>query len=85
MTDDSLKVLSQYTKAHLEELEVSDLKQVTDVGVAALGRISALKHLRLSNMPGVYAEEAVLQKLREKLPNCVIEWPPFTDDSQKKE
>ena len=75
LIDESMFVLVSVTKDQLEELELSDNGNITDNGVKVIGKMEKLTSLRLENLPGVEDPDAVMKRLRERLPaNCSIEW-----------
>ncbi|TRY70798.1 hypothetical protein TCAL_05927 [Tigriopus californicus] len=81
--DYALALLASICHDRLESLEVSDNGTVTDEGVSSLRKLKKLRHLSLDNLGNVDNPERVLQRLREELPSCHIEWPPFTGQSDQ--
>lgn len=70
LQDADLEALTRQTQ--LEKLEIHYADQITDDGIEHLPSLSNLTELKISNCPGV--SEQAIDKLRQHLPNCQIEF-----------
>ena len=61
---------------------MSDLGSVTDEGVAAVRKFEGLKKLKLGTMLAVKSPEKVLEEIQKDLKSCLIEWPPYTGETE---
>jgi hypothetical protein len=82
INDKSLKYLSATCSHQLVWLEVVDCPSVTDEGLESLKRISSLKMLHIGNLKYVKDPLKVISTLKEAMPNCIIKYPPHTDNSE---
>ena len=76
--DKSIKSLSVVTHDKLQWLEIINCHQITDEGLLCIKDMSGLRRLKLEDLKSVKNAELVLKELHTALPNCVIEYPPFT-------
>ncbi|EAT39393.1 AAEL008790-PA [Aedes aegypti] len=60
----------------LEELEVSNCKNVTDFGLLSLKDLKKLKQLSTHNLPYVKNLQKVEEELKKSLPNCSMDLKP---------
>ncbi|XP_062716679.1 ATP synthase subunit s, mitochondrial-like [Aedes albopictus] len=60
----------------LEELEVSNCKNITDFGLLTLRDLKKLKQLSTHNLPYVKNLQKVEEELRKSLPNCNLDLKP---------
>ena len=82
INDKSLKYLSATCAHQLVWLEVVDCHSVTDEGLQSLKRMSSLKTLHIENLKYVKDPLKVISTLKETMPNCIINYPPYTDNSE---
>lgn len=75
LEDEALAKL-QFVADTLEELEVSNCKNITDHGLLHLRHLKKLKQLSTHNLPYVKNLPKVEQQLKESLPNCNMDLKP---------
>ena len=78
LTDDSMEMLAHATKDKLRWLHVARNGNISDRGIQQLGRMKKLEYLKLETLQEMKNPRNVLQELESKLPNCQIEFPPYT-------
>jgi len=83
--DDSIGYLCSYTRDKLEWLKIERCNNVTDEGLHHLRVMKKLKYLGLDTLHGVDKQEKMLAELKVALPNCHIEYPPYTTPTPTKE
>ena len=82
INDKSLKYLAATCSHQLVWLEVVDCPSVTDEGLESLKRMSSLKMLHIGNLKYVKDPLKVISTLKEAMPNCLIKYPPYTENSE---
>jgi H+-transporting ATP synthase F0 complex subunit s len=82
ITDDGLGFLCSYTRDKLVWLKIGKCNQVTDKGLHHLRVMKKLEYLGLSTLHGVDKPEEMLAELTAALPNCKIEYPPYTHEPE---
>ena len=82
INDKSLKYLAATYSHQLLWLEVVDCPSVTNEELESLKRMSSLKMLHIGNWKYVKDPLKVISNLKEALPNCIIKYPPHTDNSE---
>ena len=71
--------MSVVTHDKLQWLEIINCQQVTDEGLLHIKDMSGLRRLKLEDLKSIKNAELVLKELQTSLPNCDIEYPPFTN------
>ena len=79
LTDDSMEMLAHVTKDKLKWLHLARNGNISDRGIQQLGRMKKLEYLKLESLQEMKNPRNVLQELESKLPNCQIEFPPYTE------
>ena len=79
LTDSSLSFLAGYTRDRVTWLHLEGNGSISGAGLLELARMKKLEHLHLERLQEVRGPEEVLEQLRERLPQCEIVWPPYTD------
>lgn len=74
--DDAALAKLEFVADSLEELEVSNCKNITDYGLLHLRYLKKLKELSTHNLPYVKDLPKVTEKLKESLPNCNLDLKP---------
>eukprot|EP00088_Acartia_fossae_P024999 TRINITY_DN2583_c0_g1_i1.p1 TRINITY_DN2583_c0_g1~~TRINITY_DN2583_c0_g1_i1.p1 ORF type:complete len:223 (-),score=48.81 TRINITY_DN2583_c0_g1_i1:505-1173(-) len=82
ITNASVGQLCSYTKDQLVWLQLGKCNQVTDEALNYLRLMKKLEYLGLSTLHGVQKPEEKLAMLKEALPNCHIEYPPYTHEEE---
>ena len=78
LTDDSMEMLASVTKDKLKWLHLARNGNISDRGIQQLGRMKKLEYLKLESLQEMKNPRNVLEELESKLPNCQIEFPPYT-------
>jgi len=79
LTDESLGILGAYTKNRLRWLHLAGNGNITDAGILYLRQLVKLEYLKLENLQEVKNPESVVKDLQLKIPNCKIDFPPYTN------
>ena len=80
LTDDSLDFLAAYTKSRLRWLHLAGNGNISAEGLLKLQRLTNLEYLKLENLQEVKNPEGVLKELQFKLPDCKVDFPPYTEE-----
>jgi len=78
INDDSIGYLCSYTRDKLTWLQIEQCNNVTDEGLHHLRVMKKLEYLGLSTLYAVDKPKEMLEKLKAALPDCHIEYPPYT-------
>ena len=78
LTDESINFMVSHTKNRLRWLHLAGNGNITDSGLLHLKRLEHLEYLKLENLHEAKNPENVLKELQLKMPNCKIEFPPYT-------
>ena len=81
LTDESLGFLGAYTKNRLRWLHLASNGNITDAGILHLQQLAKLEYLKLENLHEVKNPESVVKLLQLKIPDCKIEFPPYTNST----
>ena len=82
LTDDSVEMLVNTTKNKLQYLHLASNGNISDQGLAHLKRMQQLQYLKLENLQELKRPQETLSDLISNLPNCKVEFPPYTDTEE---
>ena len=87
LTDDSVETLVNTTKDRLRYLHLASNGNITDQGLSHLKRLKKIEYLQLENLGELKRPQETLNDLISSLPNCTINFPPYTntEDSNSEE
>lgn len=74
LNDEALPML-EFVNESLRELQLLTIANVSDSGVKSLTILDKLNKLVLFNLPSVKSRSDCLAFLKEKMPNCQVDWP----------
>merc|ERR1719154_307534 len=82
LTDDSMEILVETSKNKLKYLHLASNGNISDQGLSHLKRMKKIEYLKLENLQELKRPEETLDDLIRSLPNCKIEFPPYTTDGE---